>query len=76
MPTYEYACAACAHEFEVVQRITEPPVTTCAACGADRAERRISATSFALRGGGWYVTDYGRGGGSSQGATGKGATSD
>ncbi|MBK7078199.1 MAG: zinc ribbon domain-containing protein [Myxococcales bacterium] len=64
MPIYEYACAACAHQFEATQKITDPPLTTCAACGAPRAERQISASSFALRGGGWYVSDYGRKGSS------------
>ena len=64
MPIYEYACAACAHQFEVTQKITDPPVRTCTSCGAAQAQRQISASSFSLRGGGWYVSDYGRKGAS------------
>jgi putative FmdB family regulatory protein len=58
MPIYEYACAECDHRFEAWQRITDPPLTTCASCGAERARRLISATAFSLKGTGWYATDY------------------
>jgi putative FmdB family regulatory protein len=58
MPVYEYACDACEHNFEVWQSIKEPRLTRCPACQADRARRLISTTTFALKGSGWYVTDY------------------
>jgi putative FmdB family regulatory protein len=58
MPTYEYACDACEHEFEREQRITEAPIRTCPACGKPRARRLISRTSFVLKGGGWYSDLY------------------
>ena len=60
MPIYEYACEECGHRFEAWQKITDPTTTTCAACGAPRAQRQISTSSFALKGSGWYVTDYAR----------------
>ena len=57
MPTYEYECSACRRVFEVRQRISEPPLTTCEQCGGS-VHRLLSATPFILKGGGWYVTDY------------------
>ena len=57
MPTYEYECDACHRVFEVRQRITEDPLTTCDACGGT-VRRLLSAAPFILKGEGWYVTDY------------------
>ena len=57
MPTYEYECAACRRVFEIRQRISEPPLTTCDACGG-AVHRLLSAAPFILKGEGWYVTDY------------------
>ena len=59
MPIYEYYCNACGHEFELIQKITDSPVRKCEACGKLQAKRKISQTSFVLKGSGWYVTDYG-----------------
>ena len=58
MPIYEYQCKKCG-EFEVTQRITEAPLKQCPTCRG-RVTKLISSTSFQLKGGGWYVTDYGR----------------
>jgi putative FmdB family regulatory protein len=59
MPTYEYACAACGHEWEQTQRITEPAVEVCPVCAKPTAHRLISAgTNFILKGGGWYSDLY------------------
>lgn len=59
MPTYEYECQACGHNMEAVQRITESPLIECPACQKPRLQRLISATSFQLKGGGWYKDGYG-----------------
>ena len=56
MPIYEYQCAKCG-VFEVTQRITENPLKKCPTCKG-KVERIISATSFVLKGSGWYATDY------------------
>jgi putative FmdB family regulatory protein len=61
MPTYEYKCEKCGHEFERDQRITEGPVKKCPSCKASRVKRLISATSFVLKGGGWYSDLYSSG---------------
>ena len=58
MPIYEYACAACGHQFEEWQKITDKPVRTCPKCKAKKVERLISQTSFKLKGGGWYADLY------------------
>ena len=57
MPIYEYQCENCSRRFEVMQRMTEPLLTTCEKCGGE-VRRLISQTSFVLKGSGWYVTDY------------------
>ena len=57
MPTYEYHCDGCGREFEVKQRISEVPLTTCDVCGGS-VRRLISSAPFILKGEGWYVTDY------------------
>src|ERR1043166_1850886 len=57
VPTYEYQCTGCGREFEVRQRISEPPLTRCEQCGG-AVKRLLSPAPFILKGGGWYVTDY------------------
>jgi putative FmdB family regulatory protein len=58
MPVYEYLCKGCGHEFEREQRISEAPIKKCPKCGAAKARRQISRTSFVLKGGGWYNDLY------------------
>lgn len=57
MPIYEYKCEQCGREHEVMQKMTEKPLTICQSCGG-RLKKLISNTSFVLKGSGWYVTDY------------------
>lgn len=56
MPTYEYECSR-GHVFEVVQKISDAPLTRCKICRA-KAHRLISAANFILKGGGWYADGY------------------
>jgi putative FmdB family regulatory protein len=58
MPVYEYICKGCDHEFEREHRISDSPIRKCPACGAMKAKRLISRTSFVLKGGGWYSDLY------------------
>ena len=69
MPIYEYECRKCG-VFEHSQRIKDPALTKCPTCRR-KVRRLISNTSFQLKGSGWYVTDYARGGkkGATEGAT-------
>ncbi len=58
MPTYEYRCPACGRDFELFQRMSDPPGAPCPDCGK-AAERLISAGGGLLfRGEGFYITDY------------------
>lgn len=66
MPIYEYQCAACGQVVERWQKVSEAPLTECPACGGS-LNKLISSCAFHLKGGGWYVTDYG---GSRQASTG------
>jgi len=59
MPTYEYACTACANEWEEEQSIKDPPLTECPKCHHATAKRQISrGAGFILKGGGWYSDLY------------------
>lgn len=58
MPLYDYQCDECGHIFEVKRKRTDPEPETCPKCGKPNPRRAISATSFQLKGSGWYVTDY------------------
>ncbi|MGC8503993.1 MAG: FmdB family zinc ribbon protein [Acidithiobacillus sp.] len=58
MPTYEYVCKECGHRFAVEQRMTEARLTDCPQCGKPALERVLSASGFALKGSGWYQTDF------------------
>jgi putative FmdB family regulatory protein len=58
MPTYEYRCTACGHDFEKFQRMSDQPGAECPEC-ASRAERRLSGGAGLLfKGSGFYITDY------------------
>ena len=59
MPTYEYACSSCRHEWEFEQSIKENPLTECPSCHQATAKRQISrGTGFILKGSGWYADAY------------------
>jgi putative FmdB family regulatory protein len=62
MPIYEYRCDACGHELEAMQKMSDAPLSDCPACGQPALKKLISAAGFRLKGGGWYETDFKRGG--------------
>ena len=59
MPIYEYKCQSCGDVSEVLQKMSDKPLTKCKKCSG-ALEKLISRSSFQLKGSGWYVTDYGR----------------
>ncbi len=73
MPIYAYRCSSCGHAKDVLQKMSDPVLTTCPACGAESFSKQVTAAGFQLKGSGWYVTDFRGGSGAATGATG-GAT--
>jgi putative FmdB family regulatory protein len=61
MPIYAYRCASCGHAKDVLQKLSDPRLTTCPACGQEAFSKQLTAAGFQLKGSGWYVTDF-RGG--------------
>ena len=72
MPIYAYKCGSCGHAKDVLQKISDPLLTTCPACGAEAFSKQITAAGFQLKGSGWYATDFR--GGSGGAAAGSGET--
>lgn len=61
MPIYAYRCDECGFSKDVLQKISDPVLTTCLSCGKDAFKKQVTAAGFQLKGTGWYVTDF-RGG--------------
>lgn len=60
MPIYEYECGACGGVHEILQKMSDKPMTKCPECDG-ALHKRISQCTFHLKGTGWYVTDYANG---------------
>jgi putative FmdB family regulatory protein len=58
MPIYAFECAACGHEFDRLQKLSDPDPTACPACAAEAVKRQLTAPAFRLAGSGWYETDF------------------
>lgn len=67
MPIYAYKCGACGHAKDVLQKMSDAPLTDCPACGAAAFSKQLTAPGFQLKGTGWYATDF-KGGSSSASA--------
>ncbi|TPQ43710.1 FmdB family zinc ribbon protein [Cupriavidus pinatubonensis] len=75
MPIYAYRCDACGHGRDVLQKMSDAPLTDCPSCGtAGTFKKQLTAAGFQLKGSGWYVTDF-RGGSGGSGGTSAAATS-
>jgi putative FmdB family regulatory protein len=58
MPIYAYKCGSCGHAKDVLQKISDDPLTVCPACGAPTFSKQVTAAGFQLKGSGWYATDF------------------
>ena len=58
MPIYAYRCSACGHARDVLQKMSDPQLHTCPACGAEAYTKQVTAAGFQLKGSGWYATDF------------------
>jgi len=63
MPIYAYKCSACGFAKDVLQKMSDTPLTVCLSCGAETFTKQLTAAGFQLKGSGWYVTDFRDGGG-------------
>lgn len=72
MPIYAYKCESCGHSKDVLQKMSDSPLTDCPQCGAATFKKQLTAAGFQLKGSGWYVTDF-RGGDQAKGAESGGA---
>ena len=74
MPIYAYKCESCGFAKDVLQKISDAPLTQCPSCAQPAFRKQVTAAGFQLKGSGWYVTDFR--GGSSTGAAAPSGTSD
>jgi len=74
MPIYAYKCSSCGHAKDVLQKISDAPLTVCPACGAEAFSKQVTAAGFQLKGSGWYVTDFRGGSNGGNGTTSAPAT--
>jgi putative FmdB family regulatory protein len=74
MPIYAYKCGSCGHAKDVLQKISDAPLSVCPECGAAAFTKQVTAAGFQLKGSGWYATDF-RGGSNAAAAT-NGGTND
>lgn len=58
MPIYAFQCDACGHQFDRLQKMSDPDPEVCPECGAPKIRRQLTAPSFRLSGSGWYETDF------------------
>ena len=73
MPIYAYRCSSCGHAKDVLQKLSDAPLTVCPACGAATFAKQVTAAGFQLKGSGWYATDF-KGGNSTKKPEGDGKT--
>ena len=74
MPIYAYRCEACGFAKDVLQKISDAPLTDCESCGKPAMKKQVTAAGFQLKGSGWYVTDFRGGGSGGSGAAGSGSS--
>lgn len=58
MPIYAYRCEGCGFQKDALQKLSDPPLVDCPSCGQPRLAKQLTAAGFALKGTGWYVTDF------------------
>jgi putative FmdB family regulatory protein len=61
MPIYAYRCEACGFAKDVLQKMSDAPLTECPSCAKSTFKKQVTAAGFQLKGTGWYATDF-RGG--------------
>jgi len=75
MPIYAYKCGSCGHAKDVLQKLSDAPLSVCPECSASTFTKQVTAAGFQLKGSGWYVTDF-KGGPQAKGAPGEAQNKD
>lgn len=76
MPIYAFECAACGHDFDRLQKLSDADPTDCPVCGKPELKRQLTAPQFRLAGSGWYETDFKKDGDRKRNLAGDGGASD
>ena len=76
MPIYAYKCSSCGFAKDVLQKISDAPLTQCPECAAEAFSKQLTAPGFQLKGTGWYATDFKNSGSAPKPAESKGAGGD
>ena len=58
MPIYAYRCSSCGYEKDVLQKMSDAPLSVCPECKAESFAKQVTAAGFQLKGSGWYATDF------------------
>jgi putative FmdB family regulatory protein len=58
MPIYAYKCSSCGHELDVLQKMSDAPLSQCPSCNQATFTKQLTAAGFQLKGSGWYATDF------------------
>jgi len=58
MPIYAYGCSSCGLQKDVLQKMSDAPLSICPACGKETFSKQLTAAGFQLKGSGYYVTDF------------------
>lgn len=72
MPIYAYRCEACGFTKDVLQKMSDAPLTECPSCEKSTFQKQLTAAGFQLKGTGWYATDFRNGSGSTPASAGSG----
>ena len=75
MPIYAYKCDSCGFAKDVLQKISDQPLSQCPSCQAEAFKKQVTAAGFQLKGSGWYATDF-KGGGTKPPASGDAKSSE
>ena len=71
MPIYAYKCDSCGFSKDVLQKLSDAPLSDCPKCGTSAFKKQLTAAGFQLKGSGWYATDFKGGGGATPPSTDK-----
>lgn len=76
MPIYAYRCETCGFTKDVLQKLSDAPLTECPSCAKSTFKKQLTAAGFQLKGSGWYATDFRNNGSGASPSSGKTAAAE